>query len=86
MTLRNSFSNMLKEDRKRRIWTFVMFCILCFLMTAAFELNLEGYLNSAREWNMMLSNIEDMTRAGMISTYLFFAGIGACLYGFQGFG
>ncbi len=85
MTLKNSFSNVLKEDRKRRIWTLVVFGLLCFLMTAVFELNLESYIN--REWTFqkIQGSIESLTRDGMISTYLVFAGIAACLYGFQGF-
>lgn len=100
MTLRNSFSkknkkdtkpkntffNILREDRKRRIWPFVLFCLICFLMTAAFELNLESYLG--REWTFqrIQTSIENLTRNGMITYYLIFAGLAACLYGFQGFG
>ena len=83
---RDSFSNILREDRRRRIWPLVLFCLICFLMTAAFELNLESYI--AREWAYakILSNVERLTRTGMMTSYLIVAGIGACLFGFQGFG
>lgn len=83
---RDSFYNRLKEDSKRRIWPLVLFCLICFLMTAVFELNLESYIGRELAFAKIQANIERLTRDGMISTYLIVAGLGACLFGFQGFG
>ena len=55
-------------------------------MTAAFELNLESYIGRELAFAKIQDNIERMTRTGMITTYLFVGGAGACLFGFQGFG
>lgn len=87
MTLKTSYFKLMKEDRRRRIWTIVVFSILCFMMTAAFEMNLELYeLNSASDGFTLFSRIEQLTSYGYLSVYLLFSGIGALLYGFQGFG
>ena len=82
----NTFAAQLKEDRKRRIWPFVLFCLICFLMTVAFELNLESYIGRELAFAKIQDNLERLTRTGMITTYLYVAGAAACLFGFQGFG
>jgi len=82
----NSFSDLLREDRRRRIWPLVLFCLFCFLLTAAFELNLESYIGRELAFAKIQDNIERVTQTGMATSYLIFAGIGACLFGFQGFG
>lgn len=87
MTSKNSFFSALKEDKKRRIWTLVLFCLVCFLMTAAFELNLESMLNRldiGRE--LFIKDLVQMIRDGWITLHLVMGIVAACFYGFQGFG
>lgn len=87
MTSRNSFFNILKEDRKRRTWTLVLFCLSCFLMTAIFELNLEDSIYRINYMDIeMLQEVEEMILEGWIPVHMVIGAAAACLYGFQGFG
>lgn len=87
MTSKNWFFSGLKEDRKRRIWTIVIFVLLCFIMTAAYELNIEVHeLTADSNGETLQASLELFARRGMLHWYLLVSGIGAALYGFQGFG
>lgn len=87
MTSRNSFFNILKEDRKRRTWTLVLFCLICFLMTAIFELYLEDSTYRINYMEMaMVQEVEEMILEGWMPIYMIIGTAAACLYGFQGFG
>lgn len=87
MTSRNSFFNILREDRKRRTWTFVLFCLICFLMTAIFELNLEDSIHQIIYLKTeMMQQIEEMILEEWMPIHMMIGAAAACLYGFQGFG
>lgn len=90
MTSRNSFISGMKENRKRRVWTIVLFVFLCFLLTIAFEMLVENlmyqYQTHAMTYSELQEQIAAMLGGNVIPYYLFLAGIGAALFGFQGFG
>lgn len=88
MTLKTSYFKWLKEDWKRRRWTIVVFGILCFIMTVSFEMTIESYeqgtavLSSAF---VSYDGIENIIRYSKIYLYLLCSGMGAMLFGIQGF-
>ena len=87
MMSKNSFINALNEDRKRRTWTIIVFAFLCFLLTAAFELNIEiCELNCASNGITLLESLTKLTEYEMLPYYVILSGIAAVLFGFQGFG
>lgn len=90
MTSRISFSNRMKEDRKRRIWTIVLFACLCLVFTVAFELVFENMNNLLQSHTITkteyMNNMINVTGKGAVPFYLLISGIGAMLFGFQGFG
>lgn len=89
MISKSLFFNWMKEDRKRRTWTVVLFSFLCFLYTAAYELFLENMgdrlQNSLMTKAEYMDQIMVLTGRSMIPFYLILCGIGAVLFGFQGF-
>lgn len=89
MTSKNSFFNWMKEDRKRRIWTIVLFLCICFVFTIAFEMVIENTLTRFQNHTIgqqeLMETIETLTGRNCIPFYLLLSGIGAMLYGFQAF-
>lgn len=90
MTSRISFSNRMKEDRKRRIWTIVLFACLCLIFIVAFELVFENMNNMLQSHTIIKTdyrnNMIHVIGKDAVPFYLLISGIGAMLFGFQGFG
>lgn len=90
MTSKISFFSRMKEDRKRRIWTIVLFACLCLVFTVAFELLFENMNNLLQNHSITQTeyrnNMINVTGRTAIPYYLLVSGIGAMLFGFQGFG
>lgn len=86
MTLRTSYFKWMKEDWKRRRWTIVVFGILCFILTVSFEMSIEAFEQGTDGGSFLITNsIEGIIRYNKIYFYLMCSGIGALLFGFQGF-
>lgn len=88
MTLKTSYFKWMKEDWKRRKWTIVVFGILCFILTVSFEMSIEAFEQGQRMEGsafFICNSIETILRYGKIYFYTIGSGIGALLFGFQGF-
>lgn len=89
MTSRSSFFNWMKEDRKRRTWTIVLFLCICFVFTIGFEMVIENTLKLFQNHSIgqkdLLVTIEALAGNDVVPYYLLLCGIGAMLYGFQSF-
>lgn len=88
MTLKTSYFKWMKEDWKRRKWTIVVFGILCFILTVSFEMSIEAFEQGQRLEGsafFICNSIETILRYGKIYFYTIESGIGALLFGFQGF-
>lgn len=89
MTSKSLFFNRMKEDKKRRTWTIVLFVCMCLIFTAAFEIVLENTVNLFQNHtigrNEFFNQIYNMTGRNAVPFYLMLSGVAAILFGFQGF-
>ena len=92
MTSKNSFFNLLKEDFRRRLWTFILASLVFFgTFVVAFTMVLQNYMDWYRSSEGGLSRAEKVSQALCADFYSFYpwfmavAVVGAVICGITGF-